>query len=418
MRIADGDPCNHSFANISLHTGTHVDMPLHFIDGGDACHETDPGLFYGEAKVVRMAHVMAGVQVPGPITRHISRDDLLPLDIRAGDIILLDTGQSGDMQNGPLNKNFKTILPNAAEYLAECKIKTLGIDCLSVDPFVTSDYAAHKILLSKGIGVLEGLVLDGVPQGRYTLSAFPLKFRSGDGSPVRAVLIDSFAPELVVFDMDGLMLDTEPISRDGWRHALEARGLGMTDELFAMILGRGADDGRRVMEAYYSLPEWAGKHFDYEDVRLARSEYVRRYVEQNGVGVKPGLHDILDKLDGLGIKKCVATSTEYDTMKWKLESLGLYDRFDGFVTGDRVSKGKPDPEIFLTAAKKMGVPPGNCLVLEDSPAGVAAAYAAGMRPIMVPDLATPGQGCLARVYAVCGSLHEAAGLIEGLVVPH
>jgi len=88
-----------------------------------------------------------------------------------------------------MNKDYLALTPDAAQYLAEKKIRTLGIDYLSIDPADTTDFAVHKIILGNGIAVLEGLVLDGVPEGTYTLSALPLKLQNGNGSPVRAVLI-------------------------------------------------------------------------------------------------------------------------------------------------------------------------------------------------------------------------------------
>jgi HAD superfamily hydrolase (TIGR01509 family) len=127
-------------------------------------------------------------------------------------------------------------------------------------------------------------------------------------------------------------------------------------------------------------------------------------VEKHGVTVKTGAFELLDYLDEKGIKKCVATSTEYESMARKMKAAGLFDRFDGFVTGDQVENGKPHPEIFLKAAAQVGVPPENCLVLEDSSAGIVAAYAAHMRPIMVPDMAKPDIKAKTRAYAICDDL--------------
>lgn len=181
-QLANGDPYNFSKISMSAHTGTHADMPLHFILGGATCCDIALDHFYGPAKVFRIA-----------VSSHVRRVDLMPLDIQAGDIVLLDTGQSGYMRQGTFKEDFIALTPEAAEYLAEKKIKTVGIDYLSIDPYGAEGFPAHKALLGNGIAILEGLVLADVPEGIYTLSALPLKISGGEGSPVRAVLIDDIA---------------------------------------------------------------------------------------------------------------------------------------------------------------------------------------------------------------------------------
>jgi len=158
--------------------GTHADMPRHFIENGATCHDIALEYFYGRAKVIKVK-----------TATHISKEDLLPFDIEEGDIILLNTGQSHLMRQPKLKEDYIALLPDAALYLADKKIKTAGIDYLSVDPYGEPNFPAHKILLGSGIPILEGLMLDGVPEGEYTLSALPLKYGNGDGSPIRAVLI-------------------------------------------------------------------------------------------------------------------------------------------------------------------------------------------------------------------------------------
>jgi arylformamidase len=179
MQIKKGDACNLSVLKISSHAGTHADMPKHFIDDG-LCNATMPlEHFFGRAKVIRLS-----------VESHVRKEDLEPHDIKEGDIILLDTGQSKFMRQGGLKEDFIALAPCAAEYLAKMKIKTVGVDYLSIDPYNAPGFPAHKILLGNGIAALEGLVLEDVPEGEYTLSALPLKIPGGNGSPVRAVLID------------------------------------------------------------------------------------------------------------------------------------------------------------------------------------------------------------------------------------
>ena len=214
--------------------------------------------------------------------------------------------------------------------------------------------------------------------------------------------------ELIIFDMDGLMIDTEPVSKEGWRLALKHYGHDMPEELFGQMLGRTLLTARQLLCGFF------GPDFDFDAVYKMRTATMENHIKEHGIGMKKGLLHILERIEQLNIKKCVATSTEWASMERKLGSLRLLERFDGFVTGDQVKEGKPNPEIFLKAAKLIGVEPVNCVVLEDSVAGVAAAYSAGMRPIMIPDLAQPDKATLTRIYAKCNDLEEAAMIIKNI----
>lgn len=177
-RLEDGDKYNFTKLGLSTHTGTHADMPSHFTNSHITCDNVPLDRFYGPARLIRI-----------PATGHITMADLLPFNIEEGSILLIDTGQSKYMQQGTLKENFFALTTEAAQYLVEKKIKTLGIDYLSVDPYDSEDFAVHMALLGNGVTILEGLVLEGVPEGEYILSALPLKIAGGDGSPVRAVLV-------------------------------------------------------------------------------------------------------------------------------------------------------------------------------------------------------------------------------------
>jgi len=178
LQIKKGDDCNFSVIKISSHTGTHADVPKHFIDNGSCNATTSLEHFFGTAKVIRLS-----------VDSHVRKEDLEPHDISEGDIVLLDTGQSQFMRLGEFRENYIALAPCAAGYLVKMKIKTVGIDYLSIDPYNAPGFPAHKILLGSGIAILEGLVLDAVPEGNYTLSALPLKIPGGNGSPVRAILV-------------------------------------------------------------------------------------------------------------------------------------------------------------------------------------------------------------------------------------
>jgi len=178
LRLENGDICNFSELVGTTHTGTHADMPTHFTKDGSNCENVSLDHFYGKAKLIRMSSAS-----------HITKTDLLPHDIEEGIILLIDTGYSKYMRQAALVTDFIALTPDAAQYLMEKKVKTVGIDYLSVDPYDSTDYPVHTALLGNGIPIIEGLVLEGVPEGEYILSALPLKIHDGDGSPVRAVLV-------------------------------------------------------------------------------------------------------------------------------------------------------------------------------------------------------------------------------------
>ena len=178
LQINEGALCNVSRVKMSVHTGTHADMPLHFVKDGKSCEDMPLDHFYGKSKLFRL-----------PINRDVTKEDLEPLDISEGDIILLDTGQSSYMHKSELKKGYTVLTTEAAEFLVSKKIKTIGIDYISIDEHNSPTFPVHKILLGAGVTILEGLVLDNVPEGEYTISALPLKFKNGDGSPIRAILI-------------------------------------------------------------------------------------------------------------------------------------------------------------------------------------------------------------------------------------
>jgi len=198
----------------------------------------------------------------------------------------------------------------------------------------------------------------------------------------------------VIFDLDGLMLDTESIARLTMQKAARELGYDLTDELFLRLVGRTGADGSAIMREQWgadfpcgSLWERTTRHWDH-------------HVAINGIPLKTGLIELLDFLEGRPIRKAVATSSKRDSAHAKLGVLA--QRFDVLVTGDEVRHGKPAPDIFLLAAERLGVAAGDCIVLEDSRPGLQAARAAGMTAIMVPDLIPADE----EVAHVCHSLHE------------
>ena len=215
-------------------------------------------------------------------------------------------------------------------------------------------------------------------------------------------------PQLVIFDMDGLMIDSETLAIQGWKHAASILNIHIPDELFLNLIGLNNNLCKTVML------EALGPSFDFDTAIALLHEYKDNYIHKHGVPLKPGLHYILDKLEEAGIKKCVATGTFYNRAVNKLTQANIVHRFEVIIGGDQVPHSKPAPDIFLKAAEKCGIAPKDCMVLEDSGPGAEAAYRAGMRVIVVPDLVVPSDETRKRAYAICESLFEVYDIIHSL----
>lgn len=214
--------------------------------------------------------------------------------------------------------------------------------------------------------------------------------------------LPSALPAAVVFDMDGLMLDTERLDRDLWQAAARRHGLDIPDALHATLVGR------RIADAERTLLEHFGTGFPLAQLR-AEVHAQWEAVAAAGLPRKPGLEPLLALLEQAGIPKAVATST---ARAKALVSLGpLAARFHALACGDEVRAGKPAPDIFVLAAQRLGIAPARCLALEDSPPGVAAARAAGMPVIMIPDLVAPRE----PPPYLCASLSQVSEWLQSLL---
>ena len=207
-------------------------------------------------------------------------------------------------------------------------------------------------------------------------------------------------PAAVIFDMDGLMLDTEPLAARAWGEAAAALGVTFDNALALAMVGRNFADCAAMVRARYGA--------DYPVDALLGSWHAAydRIVEREGVALKTGIHELLDWLDDTAIPRAVATSTRRDRARAKLASTALLPRFHDLVGGDEVARGKPAPDIYVEAALRLRVGADRCLVLEDSEPGVRAALAARMMPIMIPDLHPPPEELLALDLLVLPTLHD------------
>jgi HAD superfamily hydrolase (TIGR01509 family) len=204
--------------------------------------------------------------------------------------------------------------------------------------------------------------------------------------------------------MDGLMLDTERPAVSLWLRAAAEHGWRIEEAVPLSTVGLNeADTRRRVLDA-------CGDSFPYEAVRRRMGELYDGLMEEPGPEHRPGLLSLLDALDRLGVPLAVATSTDRDAALRKLGKAGILGRFSAVACGDEVAKGKPEPDIFLLAASRLGAEPRSCVGFEDSPAGLKALSAAGIRSVFVKDLVEPPPEVLAGVWRRCGDLAEAAAL--------
>lgn len=211
--------------------------------------------------------------------------------------------------------------------------------------------------------------------------------------------------QAVVFDMDGLMVDTESIYQLAWRDAAQHFGYHLGEATLR------ATTGRRLEDCYKILRSAVDEAFPMTAFLDLWPQLWHEQVSTYGVPQKPGLTALLDLLDAHQIPKAVATSTEYPEAVFTLEKAGIADRFSLIISGDQITNGKPAPDIFLRAAERLGVASQHCLALEDSEAGVLAATNAGMVTIMVPEIEQIAPEVTARAYRVFPSLHEARQLV-------
>lgn len=207
----------------------------------------------------------------------------------------------------------------------------------------------------------------------------------------------------LLFDMDGLMVDSEPLWFDVEREFARARGGDWTEELGTACIGQGMVNTLRVMHESFGFP------VDVErDASVIVELFVSRVAE---LALKPGFEALLSEARSRGVPTALASSSARRLVEATLARFGVRERFDAVVTGDCVAHPKPAPDIFLEAARRLGVPPEECVVLEDSLAGVRAARAAGMRVIAVPE-GSPSAEMTAQADAVVVDLHAAHALLS------
>ena len=210
----------------------------------------------------------------------------------------------------------------------------------------------------------------------------------------------------IIFDMDGVMIDTENQSNLGWLWAASQKNVEMPLWLIDSFKGAPAKLSQSFFDDHYHGEQ------DYWEMRTMRTDHVYKIRETEEVPVKPGLHMLLDYIKDNGLKCAVATSTQKSSAQKSLHRIGAWDYLSGVVYGDEVEHGKPEPDIFLRAAGFIGCEPSECVVIEDSINGIKAGHAAGMKVIHIPDTIEINDDIRSLTSVVCHSLSDVPDIID------
>jgi len=212
--------------------------------------------------------------------------------------------------------------------------------------------------------------------------------------------------EAVIFDMDGTLIDSEAVYIAAMREAADALALALPLDLCHAMVGVPSHECNVMLQEHY------GTGFDLAVFRGHFSTSVQRQMSER-VPVKPGVVELLDFLRGRALPLAIATSAGRATAERNLGRAGLLDRFSALATRDDVEYPKPAPDLYLEAAKRLGVAPERCVAFEDSSIGVIAAHAAGMRAVMVLDILPPTDEARAKCFHIADDLHEVLRRMNG-----
>lgn len=212
----------------------------------------------------------------------------------------------------------------------------------------------------------------------------------------------------VIFDMDGLMIDTEKLLMRFWIESAKSFGFNMTKEDVLSI---------RSLAGKYTeikLKKRFGENFDYQKVRARRIELMNDYILKNGIEKKKGLDELLIYLKENGYKTSVATATDLKRASMYLDIIDVKKYFDKIICATMVQNGKPKPDIYLKACEELNVLPCEAIALEDSPNGIISAHDAGCNAVMVPDLSEPDEEIQKLLFKRIDSLDMLIGILESI----
>lgn len=211
----------------------------------------------------------------------------------------------------------------------------------------------------------------------------------------------------VLFDMDGLMVDTESLATEALIHSAKKQGYEMTEEETFQVLGFTTKSIYEFWENYFKNSDVSGKQLVDDHYK-----YIENVLFTTGPKKMPYIEELLKYLKENNYKVAVASSSNMNHIINNMEKTGLKKYIDEFASGAEVKNGKPAPDVFLLAAERLGVEPKKCLVLEDSKAGVIAGSSAGAKVIMVPDMFKPDDECKEKAYKIVNNLGEVINMLE------
>lgn len=206
--------------------------------------------------------------------------------------------------------------------------------------------------------------------------------------------------EGIVFDVDGVLFDTERLTQKTWRAVSAQMGWPQVGDRYLEFVGRNRTDILR------QLLDIFGPEFPREQFMRTCSQLSQERMEREGVPLKPGVREVLALLGERGIPAALATSTGAERTARRMEMTGLGPCFQAIVTGDMITHSKPEPDIYLLACEKLGVAPSRTAAVEDSRSGILSAHRAGMLPVMVPDLLPPTAELEGLIWKTFDSLLE------------
>lgn len=213
----------------------------------------------------------------------------------------------------------------------------------------------------------------------------------------------------ILFDMDGLVLDTQKLYNIFWPAAAHALGYPMSREQSLELRALHRIASWRKMQEFY------GEDFSVEDwdrIRGKRIELMEAYIDEHGIEIKAGFHELMGYIREHGLKTAIVTASPVERATRYLGKVGIVDMFDHILSAQMVERGKPEPDIFLYGAEILGLKPEECMVLEDAPAGILGAKRAGCVPVMVPDEVQPDEETKSLLYAKADSLDRVIELLE------
>lgn len=209
----------------------------------------------------------------------------------------------------------------------------------------------------------------------------------------------------VIFDMDGVLVNSEKYVNIYWREAMKSFGYDMNYETALEL--RSLDS--KLTEV--KMRDIFGDDLDFIAVREERRRLMRNHVSNNGMESKPGAAEAIEKIKKSGMKVAIATSTEVKRANHYLTLAGLDGVFENIICSSMVKRGKPYPDVYLYTCDRMGIRPDECAAVEDSPNGVISAYDAGCKVIMVPDLTEPDDDLKKKLFAKIESLRDLPGVL-------